>query len=223
MSRRDRQRIALGGLLFVVLFVVSSFVVPSTPGSHATAAKVIAFYHKHKTVVAVNAWIIEVAVFVGVFFFWYLREYLSTVPANRRLAALGFAGVILFATDGGLSAGINFTLADSANHLSGTTMQTLNVIQNDLTIFLSGVGAAIFLAATGLVVIRSGVLPRWLGWIGVVFAVAALALPFLGILGVALWTLITCIVLLVAKRGPASTVEEPVAGSSEASSEGSLA
>ena len=74
MSPRDRPHIALGGLLFVVLFVVSSFVVPSTPGSHATAAKVISFYHKHKTVVAVNAWIIEVAVFVGVIFFWYLRD-----------------------------------------------------------------------------------------------------------------------------------------------------
>jgi hypothetical protein len=215
MSRRDRQRIALGGLLFVVLFVVSSFVVPSTPGSHDTAAKVISFYHKHKTVVAVNAWIIEVAVFVGVFFFWYLREYLSTVSANRRLATLGFGGVILFATDGALSAGINWMLADSVNHLSGTTMQTLNVIQNDLTTFLSGVGAAIFLAATGVAVIRSGVLPRWLGWIGVVFAVAALALPFLGILGVALWTLITCIVLLVSKRGSASTLDEPVTTSSE--------
>jgi hypothetical protein len=214
MSVRDRQRIALGGLLFVVLFVVSSFVVPSTPGSHATAAKVVAFYHKHRTVVAANAWIIEVAVFVGVIFFWYLREYLATVPANRRLATLGFAGVILFATDGGLSAGINWMLADSVNYLSGTTMQTLNVIQNDLTAYLSGAGAAIFLAATGVAIVRSGALPKWLGWIGVVFAVIALALPFLGILGVALWTLITCIVLLVSKRASASTVD-PIATSSE--------
>jgi hypothetical protein len=212
MQARMRQRMALGGLLFVVLFVVSVFIAPSTPGSHATAAKVISFYHKHKSVVAVEAWIIEVAVFVGVFFYWYLRDYLSTVVANRRLATVGFAGVLLFAVDGGLSAGINWTLADSVNHLSGTTMQTLNVLQNDLTSFVSGAGAAIFLAATGLLIIRSGVLPKWLGWIGVVFAAASLVLPFVGIIGVALWTLITCIVLLVTKGTDPGLVltEQPV-------------
>lgn len=209
MESRFRQRLALAGLFFIALFVVSSFITTSPPSTHASAAKVVNFYHKHKNTEQVTSYLIELAVFVGVIFYWHLRELLCTVVSNRRLATAGFAGVILFAATGGLNAGINWSLADAVDHVSPDTMQTLNVLQNDLTPFLAGVGAAIFLACTGYLVVRSGVLPKWLGWVGLVLALVSLVIPFLGITGAALWTLITSIVLLATKPTSASLQADP--------------
>ena len=112
----------------------------------------------------VSAYVIELAVFVALFFYWYLRDYFSSVPANRRLATVGFAGVVSFAVSGGLVAGIAWALADSVTHLSAASVQTLNVLQNDLNTFLGGVGAAVFLVATGAAIVRSALLPP--GWDG---------------------------------------------------------
>jgi hypothetical protein len=157
----------------------------------------------------VAAYVIEVAVFVGVIFYWHLREWLSTVVANRRLATAGFAGVVLFAVTGGINAGVSWSLADAVDHVSPDTMQTFNVMQNDLTPFLAGAGAAIFLACTGYIVVRNGLLPKWLGWVGLVLALVSLVIPFVGILGAALWTLITSIVLLVTKAESPSLQADP--------------
>jgi hypothetical protein len=210
MDTRLRRWLGVTGLAFVLLFVVGSAVVPSTPTAHASVAKVVAFYHKHHGAFAVDAWIIELAVFVGVFFFWYLREYVGVTDAHRRLATVGFAGALLFATTGGIAAGINFALADAVNHASGSTIQTLNVLQNYLNVFLGGAGVAIFLTATGIVCIVSRALPRWLGWIAIVLAVVSLVIPFFGPPAAGLWVLIASIVILVKARHGAAT-PDPVA------------
>jgi len=75
-------------------------------------------------------------------------------------------------------------------------MQTLNVLQNDFPGAVASVGAALFLLATGIALIRSGALPRWLGWVGVVFGVLTLVLR-LGPIGAGLWVLLASIVILL--------------------------
>lgn len=204
MDVRLKRWIGLAGLLFVILVVVSGVVVgPMPPNSHASAAQVVAFYSKHKSGVKAEAYLLELAVFVGVFFFWYLRDLVTTVEANRRLATIGFAGVVLFAASGALAGSIYWALADAVNHVAPTTMQTLGVLQNDGITFLTGVGQAVFLVATGIALIRTGVLGRWLGWVGVVFGVVAVVLPFIGPIPAGLWVLIASIVILVKERGGA--------------------
>ncbi len=199
MEPRMRQRLAGGGFLFVAL-VIASLVLVNPPDSHASAARVVDFYHRHKSQTAVSAYVIELAVFVALFFYWYLRDYLSSVPANRRLATVGFAGVVSFAVSGGLVAGIAWALADSVNHLSAASVQTLNALQNDLNTFLGGVGAAVFLVATGTTIVRSALLARWVGWVAVVLGVLSLGVPFASVGIVALWTLVVSTVILVRAR-----------------------
>jgi hypothetical protein len=211
------RRVGIVGIAFVVVFVVSSFLAPSTPNSHASVAKVVSFYHKHRGVIAAQAWVIEVAILVGVFFFWYLREYLGRTEGSRRLATVGFAGALLFAVSGGLSAGINFALADSINHVSGTTIQTLSVLQNDFSVFMGGAGVGIFLIASGIVCIASGLIARWVGWVGVVLAVVSLALPFFAPPAAGLWVLIASIVIIVkGRRGGAEPSDVPASATGEA-------
>jgi len=198
-----RRNLGLGGLLFVALFVVSTFIV-STPNSDASPADAAKKYGAHTGGLAAQAWIISVAVLVGIAFFWYLRDLLAETPALQRLATIGFGGALIFAASGGVSAGIDFALSDIANKTSTspTTMQVLNVFNTDVTGVMAAGGVAAFLLATGFVITRSAVLPAWLGWVAVVLGIAALVLQPASPIGAAAWVLIASIVLL-ATKGPA--------------------
>lgn len=206
MDVRLRRSVGLTGLVFVALVVAAEFLLPESPSTHASSIKVVAFYHDHKSAIGINSYIIGLAVFVGIFFFWCLRDLVATVEANRRLATIGFAGALLFAVSGAFDASVFWASQDAVGHVDPTVMQTLNVLQMDGSTFLVGPGAAVFLVATGIALIRSGVLARWLGWVGVALGVAAFALPAaIGPLPAGLWVLVASIVILVGARDTATT------------------
>jgi hypothetical protein len=190
---RAQRWLGVAGLVFVVLVVVA-VVTSSNVTAHSSAAQVVASVHKHKSAIQFGAFATGLAVLEGLFFLWYLREYLCEVVSNRRLATLAFAGVIIFATSGTLGAGIRLSMADAVDHVDPIVLQTLNVLQNDLNTFMAGAGTAVFLVANGIAIIRNGPLPTWVGWAGVVLGIlGALA----GAPAAALWILIVSIVILV--------------------------
>ena len=78
----------------------------------------------------------------------------------------------------------------------------------DFVNFVTGPGAGVFLVATGIALIRSGILGRWLVWVGVILGAVSLILPFFGPLPTGLWVLIASIVILVQSRGEVSRQEE---------------
>jgi uncharacterized membrane protein YciS (DUF1049 family) len=190
---RAQRLLGLAGLVFVALVIVA-VATTTTTSSHASAAKVVASVHQHKSTLMLSAFVVGLAVFEALFFFWYLREYLCDVASNRRLATVAFAGVILFAVSGTLGAGVRFSMVDAVGHVDPVVLQTLNVLQNDLNTFIAGAGVAVFLVANGIAIIRNGPLPTWLGWVGVVLGVLAGAF---GAPAAALWILIASIVILV--------------------------
>jgi hypothetical protein len=205
MSTRLTRWTGIGGVLFFVALAAAIFQSPNAPDSTASAAKVVKYYGSHKNSVTVNVYITEVAVVIAVIFFWYVREYVSSVPENRRLANLGFAGALLLAASGGLSGGFEQALVNGIKHFDPGSMQLLNALSEDATNILGAIGVAILLGATGLVAIRSRVLPQWLGWVSVVIAVASLVISFIGLAGVGLWSLITGILLIIrASRQPST-------------------
>jgi hypothetical protein len=194
MTEDKAQRwLGVAGLVFVVLVVISFFLVPNISQT-ASASKVVSSVHQHKSAFRAAAFVIGLAVIEGVFFFWYLREHLASVAANRALATVGFAGALLFAASGGLRAGFNLALADGIGHLDPGGMQTLNVLSSDVLTFIGGCGVAILLLASGIAIIRHGPLPVWVGWVGVVLGVIG---TVIGAPAAALWLLIACIVILV--------------------------
>lgn len=199
MDAHLRRRLGGIGLLFIALFALTSFVMPGT-NSRWSPAKATQFYAAHQGTLRIEAYGTVIAIVVGLAFFWYLRELLATSESARSLATIGFGGIILFAASGGLNAGVEFALADVANHASGSTIQTLNVFNTDVGSMVGAGGVAAFLLTTGIVVVRTGVLAKWLGWVGIVLGVASLALPFAGGAGAALWTLIASIVLIAGRE-----------------------
>jgi len=193
---RSQRWLGLAGLLFVVLVVVTFPLSPSL-SSHANPAKVVSYAHQHKGAYTASGLIVGLAVIEGLFFFWYLRDYLCDLGVSRRLVTIGYAGVVLFAASGALNAGVRLSMADAVDHVDPVVMQGLNVLQQNINFVMGGAGVAVFLLATSVAIVRSRALPPWLGWVGVVLGVVG---TVIGAPAAALWVLIVSIVILVRAR-----------------------
>ena len=112
---------------------------------------------------------------------------------------VAFAGALILATGLAIDSTISLALAETANDIDPAATQALSALfQNDYVPF--ALGAILFLGGLGLSVLRSGVLPKWLGWIAVVLAVIGLTpLGFAAFIGAGL--LIAVIGVMLALRG----------------------
>jgi hypothetical protein len=201
--------LAITGIVFVVLLVIAVVGTPNnSPSANASAAKVVDYYHRHKNGYLFGAWITSAAVFVGIPYFWYLREYLiSHNSQNRALVNLGFVGAAIFALSGTLSAGMQFALVDHVGKIDPTVTQTLNDLNGTFWNPMTAIGVGLFLLASAIAILRYHSLPTWLGWGAVVFAISSITV-ILGMLGTALFIVISSVILF--RR--ASQTEAPQAG-----------
>jgi len=62
-------------------------------------------------------------------------------------------------------------------HLSAPAAQTLNILENDLNGFLVQAGLGTLMLAFGAAMLRSRLMPLWLGWTTVVIGVLAVLGP----------------------------------------------
>lgn len=203
MSDRWGRFVPLTGIVFVALLVATNVLVGSAPESSDSAAKVIAFYQSHQSKVEVSSFLTGLSLFFGLFFYASLRDYLGRVRGSERLAATAFGGAVLFAVGGGLAAGLQFALADVPSKLSPAAAQTLNVLENDLSVFALTAGIAVLLMAAGIAIVRTRALPVWLGWIAIVFAVVALTpVGFFAFFAAGIWTLIASVLIYTRQDTP---------------------
>jgi len=132
-----------------------------------------------------------------VFFGGFLRSVLKAGGDRSFLPTVAFAGTIFIAMGAAIDSTISFALAETADDISGQSVTTLAALwENDFMPF--AMGTLIFLMATGLSVIRTGALPKWLGWIMVVVALTALTpIGFVAFIGMALLVLVMSVILTV--------------------------
>ena len=161
--------------------------------------------------------------------FWWLgsvyRFLRRAEGGSPRLAVVAVAGAV-FASTLATIAGIMLGALPIAgvNNLGANGSRIFYIISTNLgigTVF----GVAVFLGAFSAVIIRSRVLPVWLGWAGVIIAVVAVVGggavastrdatfygAFAGFLGFLLWTLVTSILML---RGTDATTPTSVGAES---------
>ena len=104
-------------------------------------------------------------------------------------SAVAFAGC---STDAGAAGGALAALGDSPDHLTLSSAQTLNYLQNDLPAILGSMAFGVMAISAGIAMLKSAVLPRWLGWVSLILGILGVvpvgdffALPAIGV-----WTLI---------------------------------
>lgn len=207
MERNSREwLVPLTGIAFIVLLVVSLIVQGSPKGADDGPAAVAKWYLDNKDAAEISSFIGVVGAALLIFFGAYLRKVLEAAEGpGSMLPILALIGVTIVAIGGAIDGMLLFAAAEAADDIPAPEIQTIQAIwDNDFLPFFLGV--LVFLWSVGLSVLRSGVLPKWLGWFAIVFGVISLAGPigFIGALGAAVWIIIASIMLSMRARGPAS-------------------
>jgi hypothetical protein len=183
------------GVVFVVLVLIGIFTGNSSPNADASGERVISFYVAHKSSQQASDLLLGFAFMFFLFFIASLYTLLRNSPAVHTMALLGLGGALMFALGFAVFGGVDFALADVPKKLTPDAAQALNVLDNELFLPLF-IGAVVFGVATGLAIVRSGLLPAWLGWAVLVFGIAV-GTPafFIGLIGLLIWTLVVSVLI----------------------------
>ena len=211
------------GIVFVVALVTESAIaVGVAVNQDDSAAKIASALHEHRKRLLAISYLSVVFAAAFVIYLWRLYDLLRGSPDRRRaLASLVLVGGVLFITlhavsDIGITGLLGAKLASfGAQHDHGVSY-TLYL----MTFALDSVGdvfGSLFAFATGLLVLRSGVLPRWLGWVSIfvgpffflqgfglggVIATFGLVLDLVGFVLLLIFVLVSSVVLLTRRGVP---------------------
>jgi hypothetical protein len=203
---------ALAGVVAVVLWVIGLLIQESTdmPGDDPTGEQVLAWYVNDEQTILTAGFIFM----LGALFFFVFLGALRV----RLFGAEGGAGFLTAIAYGvGVAVGIfvlmlpapDMAAALSKDELTGDAALAINNL-GDMFFLGAELTAALLLAATGLLLLRTRALPVWLGWASLVVALWLL-IPPVGwaglLLAFPLWTILVSVLLWMRPAG------EPVAAS----------
>jgi hypothetical protein len=206
-ERRGLERwAALGGVLYVVLFIVGTILlVGGEPDGDASPTEVARWYADsgHRDRINVG-WILTG---LGIFFFlWFLaalRSALLRLVGDGFLITLATVGGAVYAALALASIAVNDalkTMSDDTYH--DQVFPELVHAANDAGYVLhstGGVGIGAMMIAASLAVLRARAVPAWLGWVGVAAGIIALAsITFVPWFVIALWLLVASGLLFMA-------------------------
>jgi Domain of unknown function (DUF4386) len=220
-SRWERWS-ALGGIVFVVLVLVSAFMPGSPPKTSDPTSKIVDFVHDHGGAIR---WAGTVGALATIALFWFLgavwrvlRRAEGGSPRLTVVAVIGAVFASVMAAVGGITLSV-MGIVGPKGAGGSANIRVLYILSTNLGIG-TVVGIAVFLIAFGIVIVRTGVFPRWLGWLGFVVALVAVAatgaisstrdvffdLGFAAFLGFLLWLLIVSVMMLTGRGSePASS------------------
>jgi hypothetical protein len=202
MERSSREwLVPLTGVAFIVLGIISFAVAGEPKSADEPVNEIVDYYLDNKDSIEIGAFLGAAAVALLVFFGAYLRTQLEAAEgAGSMLPILSLIGLVIVAIGFAIDSTILIATAEAADDIEPTSVQTLQALwDNDFVPIALGV--IIFLWSTGISVLRTGALPKWLGWAAIFFGVIALTpIGFVGAGGAALWVLVASILLAVRAR-----------------------
>ena len=205
-----RKLVPLSGIVAVVLIVVSFIVAGETPDTDDPIEEVVSFYTENDSDQMAGGILLGYAALFFLIFASTLRNALRKGEDGAGASTLSFGGAILFVAGATIFAGIGFTLGDAADNIDESSLHTLHVLNNDMFLTVA-VGLFAFLLGTGIAVLRTGVLPAWLGWVAIVASVLGITpIFFIAFLVMGLWVLIVSVMLsLGAEDGTPAAAQGP--------------
>ncbi len=219
MARWERNA-PLTGIGAVLLWIVGTFLLEKDdrPEGKDTAA-FVAWVEKNDTTIITGAILFGFGVILFIWMLASLRAALFAAEGGTgRLSTIVFGSGIATAVSMMFTVMPHAQAAFDSGDISDTSVDAL-VHMGDA--FFGGVElfAIPMLAATGLVGLRFGALPRWLAWFSLALALILVIVPigWLGVIaGLPLWTLIVAVRLYLSpvaggasQRGPARSDTAP--------------
>ncbi len=207
MDSRGLERIApLTGVVFVVLIVLAVVIGGETPDTNDSQQAIVDFWKENDTG---QIWSSIIGVWATIFFVWFAASVRSALRrAERgpaRLSTLSFGGAVIAAVGLLSSLSLTFAIADSVDEAPASVTQTLTILSNGFFFPISA-GYAIFFLAVGVLALRTGVLPRWLGWVTILLGIVCVTpVGFFALLVGLIWIVGVSVMLYRRQKGP----EEP--------------
>jgi Domain of unknown function (DUF4386) len=203
MEARGTRWWPVSGIIFVVLFLVGFALIGN---SGDTPAEVLAFYVDNEVRLIVAFFLLAASALAYIWFVATVRGVLARAePEPRPLTALGFGGGLATAILLIVAAAPLAALTDAADQVGSETAGAAYALNSTAYPLLTvGIAASSLLAlSVGLVALRTGLLPRWLGWVSVAAApIILLALLFVPIFVFLAWVALVSIVLLMRPLEP---------------------
>jgi hypothetical protein len=194
--------VPLTGVAFVVLVIASFAIGGEPPDADDEVQEIVEHYLDNEGSVKVGAVLQSLAGVFLVFFFGYLRKILRAAEGEGGMLSLvAFVGAAIVATGAAIDGTIAFALAETADDIDPTAVQTLQALwEND---FLPlAMGSMVLLLATGLSIVRHGALPAWLGWVAIVLGILVMTpIGFFAFIAWAAWLVIVSVLLTSRARG----------------------
>lgn len=213
---------AASGMLFILVLLVSTFMLPRAPSASAPGTEIAAYFSDHHSAGLVAGYLSGIGAILALWFFSVLASVLRRAEGDTgHLWVLALvAGVSTVVVVLGVTAVRTSLYVRTAQEGDPGVVRALYDMSSSALHFASFL-LAIFLAAAAMVILRTGALPRWLGWIGLVFAALQLAaaagvlsdtggvgnLSLLALLTFALWTVLASAVLTFPR--PAQVLTAP--------------
>ena len=203
----------LGGVLYVILFVIGTIVLfNGAPDTSSAPSKIIAWYSDsgHRDQVNVGWILITLSVFFLLWFVAALRRAVSVVdPEGILTGVVSIGGGVYAALAFGsvaMTAGLRTMSDDTYQH---RVYPELIHAADDVGWVMHATGAVALgamIIAASLAFMWGGVWPTWAGWVGVLIGILTLgSIAFFPQFLFLLWILVVSIVIFMQSR-PASRV-----------------
>jgi hypothetical protein len=202
----------IGGILFVVLFLPSYLTPPDAPVPTSRPQDVVGYFaDRQDGILLFNGLLL---IFAAFFFLWFVGALYGLLwsaegeGSGISSVALGGGLVFIVLVLAGAAVEIVYpaTLARFENFAPDAQLGFLSLTLSGWMYRFALVGMSVLIAATSVVVLSTGVMPRWLalaGFVAAVFALLRFLIPLGGILGL-LWVLAVSVLMLAGLAGRGS-------------------
>ncbi|HVA42987.1 MAG TPA: hypothetical protein VNF50_05845 [Acidimicrobiales bacterium] len=207
---------AASGLAFVVLFILSVFIVPMPPHLDASTGSVAAYFMSHAKALLLTEVLTAFAAMAFLWFLGHLRHVMQRAEAGHEelspivmVAGVALAGLDIMSM---MPTAIMAFMAHRGDALAGTTVRMM-WDWNQVGIAFVTLSLGLFLIVASMAMVRKEMVAAWLGWAGMVLAALCWidgivmffqlsyssfdnALGLVTILGFALWMAVASITML---------------------------
>jgi hypothetical protein len=202
----------IGGIFFVVLFLPSYLTPPDAPVPTSRPQDVVGYFaDRQDGILLFNGLLL---IFAAFFFLWFVGALYGLLwsaegeGSGISSVALGGGLVFIVLVLAGAAVEIVYpaTLARFENFAPDAQLGFLSLTLSGWMYRFALVGMSVLIAATSVVVLSTGVMPRWLalaGFVAAVFALLRFLIPLGGILGL-LWVLAVSVLMLAGLVGRGS-------------------
>jgi hypothetical protein len=209
MNGSKTRWIPLTGVAVPILMAIGFWVGGEPPDSTHSPDETVQFYLDNHTKIYIAVGILILAMVFLVYFGSYLRTLLDRGEGESGiLSVVAFTGTVVFAVGGAIDGTILIALAEAADDIDASQVQTLQALWDNDFVPLA-LGIILISLSSGLSIVLHKSLPVWLGWIAILIAIVSFTpVGFFAFPATGLWIVIVGVLQFIREGRTTTPVVE---------------